>query len=1271
MRKVKEISKRILALGVCGVMLMSNSCKPKNENTETILPSETRSVEFNENWSFYLGDAEGAEQKAFDSSEWRQLTLPHDWSIEQDFTNDVSDGVGHLPGGTGWYRKSFVLPADAQGKRIRIDFGGVYMDSYVYVNGHLMGNYPYGYMPFSYDITDQVVCDGVTENVIAVKVTNPTDRGEQTSRWYSGSGIYRDVHLTITDTVHVATYGSVVTTPNIEKEYAKGKVTVNVRTTVQNQSDSDVTVTVKSSILNYADNSTFVSPVESRSQKLGAGESVEISQDLTAKKPLLWSPEDPNLYTMVTQVLVENEVVDTYDTRFGFRWFNMDKDEGFSLNGKYMKLQGVCLHHDQGALGAVANEAATARQLRIMKEMGVNAIRVTHNPASDVFLKLCDEMGLLVVEEAFDTWYYGKNPNDYGRFFEQTATHPEAAEGITWAQFDLQQMIRRGINFPSIFMWSLGNEVYQSREEKGIETVINLAKWAKEVDTTRYLTMGEDKFRDNSAADSLEATYTKIAEYVDVVGFNYGTRRYNEYRTLHPDWIIYGSETSSSFKSRGYYSDPLKTSGAQAATEYQQSSYDNSAALHGTTATESLIADRDRKWVAGQFVWTGFDYIGEPSPYASTPKSSYFGIVDTAGFAKDEYYLYQSQWLDGDTDPMVHILPHWNWEDQNLLDKVTVGNKVPVRVYSNAPVVELFMNGESLGEQKFAVKTTDYGRTYYENPVNGMLYLEWRIPYEYDPGCEIVAVAKDENGKEIAHDRIVTAGDAAMLNAYADRNVITADGKDLAYITVDVTDTEGNFDPNAMNQLYFSIEGDGVIVGVDNGDPSSWERYKDTDGVWKRKAFNGKALVIVQSTKEAGFFTVTVSGEGLTSASVTVHTKADGAEGVLGYDVPSVTVTAGQQPALPETVTAYYADGSKKEVSVTWGNVTLPDEPTQVTVKGKTDSGADVTLKVNVRKIEGIMDTALAVGVGQELALPGTVTAVWSDGLHESYPVTWQEVSEDLLNSIGQFEITGDVKGLTLKAKARINVKDAAADINVASKNRGTSVTATYEEDNGNHPINQINDGVIHYENGYGNWNSTKRLSDQVTFELAKAYEIDRVTIWIASMNSWQTPDSITIEYWDGNAFVPVTNQSKITGFDSRADSEMEYNGEDITFEAVTTDKIRLTFAVTEYDTESKPAKDMMKINEVEIWSKGVAVDSSAELKSIEIDGVPLEGFDPDVNMYTVKLNEGALIPQVTAEANGNATVFVSQAMLNDRIAQIWVMAEDGVTKKYYIVQFV
>lgn len=966
---------------------------------------EYRMMDMNKDWKFcWAGDVNHKREDIshayeinYNDTSWRKLDLPHDWSIEFDFNIEhslVGSEAGYLDGGIGWYRKKLVLPEKMKNQRIAIHFGGIYMDSTVYINEKQVGKYPNGYMPFTYDITDYIVADGVTENVIAVKVVNE----QPSSRWYSGSGIYREVSLIVTDSVHVQEYGTFITTPRIEQEYETGQVTMEIQTEVKNDSCDTRQVVVRSTLLDYKTNQVMSKSIDSEVCTIAPHDLCKVIQQMIVVQPKLWSTTEPNLYTMMTEIIVEGKVVDTYHTRCGFRWIKFDAQEGFFLNGEWMKLKGVCMHHDQGALGAVVNTRAIERQMEIMQDMGANAIRVTHNPAADELLRICDEKGLMVIDEAFDTWYGGKKQYDLGRFFSQGSTsHPEGANTVTWAEFDLKRMVKRGRNFPCIIKWSVGNEVSEaSGDERSLETIKNMKKWVNEVDPTRGITQGADKFRFGTG----EGGHELVAQVQDTVGFNYAEENYDSMHAKHPDWVLYGSETSSATKSRGVYSHPdhIGKHDSGDHLDYQQSSYDNDHVGWGKTATNSWIPDRDRKYIAGQFIWTGFDYIGEPTPWHNTggpghalsPKSSYFGIVDTAGFPKDDYYLYQSVWKNVNEAPMVHILPHWNWENDELRNQVLgEDGKIPVRVYSNAPRIELLIDGVSQGEKAFAQKVTDYGFAYQQqSETSDRLYLEWRLPYVYEPGTTIQALAKNDLGQVVAEESIVTASQASRIALQADRSVIQANGKDLCYITVDIQDEQGNFVPTADHEVYFEIVGQGTIVGVDNGNPISHERYKEqANQTWKRKAFNGKALVIVQATEEEGNFTLKASSKGLEGTCIKVYTRENmqhNPQEILGYKIAPIKTFVNRQPELPKQVIAILKDGTKVDKPVKWCAVseqalskmgvvtiqgTIEEEGDCVEIevivvgvqKGNTSSVAELTsLKIDNEALKGFCPNTFA-----------------------------------------------------------------------------------------------------------------------------------------------------------------------------------------------------------------------------------------------------------------------------------------------------------------------
>ena len=958
---------------------------------------EDRKVEFNQNWHFKLNaNAKDAVKPDADVSSWKKLDLPHDWSIYNDFDHDspAQNEGGQLNGGDAWYRKTFKLDEEDLNKNVRITFDGVYMDSQVYVNGQLVGHYPNGYNQFSYDITDYLHKDG-RENVVAVHAINK----QPSSRWYSGSGIYRDVTLQVTDKVHAEKNGTTILTPDLEKQQ-KGKVDTHVTSKIVNTDDKDHEILAEYQIIER-NGQAVTDLVRTASQVLKAHQSTSLNAILQVDKPKLWTVlnDKPALYELVTRVYRDGQLVDAKKDLFGYRYYNWTPNEGFSLNGERIKFHGVSLHHDHGALGAEENYKAEYRRLKQMKDMGVNSIRTTHNPASEQTLQIAAELGLLVQEEAFDTWYGGKKQYDYGRFFDKDATHPDAKKGEKWSDFDLRTMVERGKNNPAIVMWSIGNEIGEADgKPRSLATVKRLVQVIKAVDKTRYVTMGADKFRFGDGSGDHE----KIANELDAVGFNYSEDNYKKLRAKHPNWLIYGSETSSATRTRGSYFRPERelVHSNQAYRHYEQSDYGNDRVGWGKTATASWTFDRDNAGYAGQFIWTGTDYIGEPTPWHNqnqTPvKSSYFGIVDTAGIPKNDYYLYQSQWVSAQKKPMVHLLPHWNWENQTLKANVAdADGNIPVRAYSNATSVELFLNGNTLGKKTFTKKQTSDGRPYQEGAKPNELYLEWKVAFE---AGTLEAVARDEAGNIVARDKIVTAGEPAGVRLVKEENAIAADGKDLTYIYYEIVDSKGNVVPTANNLVRFQLHGQGQIVGVDNGEQASRERYKEqADGSWIRKAFNGKGVVIVKSTEQAGKFTLTAHSDFLKSGQTTIFTgKKDQAEKtVLGTEVPKVRTVIGQEAKMPSKVAFIYSDGSREKLPVEWSAVNV-NEPGIFTVKG-VSNGRDVEARVEVLALETELPVVKRIAPTTDLStVDPSVTYVLSDGTVGSYDVDkWEVAAED------------------------------------------------------------------------------------------------------------------------------------------------------------------------------------------------------------------------------------------------------------------------------------
>lgn len=1025
----------------------SEKAKMKSATEEEVNQMiEDRKVNFNQNWHFKLNaNAKEAIKDEADITSWKKLDLPHDWSIHFDFDHDspAQNEGGQLNGGDAWYRKPLKLDEKDLDKNVRLTFDGVYMDSQVYVNGQLVGHYPNGYNQFSYDITNYLHKDG-RENIIAVHVINK----QPSSRWYSGSGIYRDVSLLIRDKVHVQKNGTTILTPQLENQ-KDGKVDTLVSSKIANTDDKDHEITAEYQIVRRG-GEAVTEVIRTASQKLKAHETSTIQTSLQVERPELWTVlnDKPALYELVTRIYRDGQLVDAKKDLFGYRYYNWTPNEGFSLNGQRIKFHGVSLHHDHGALGAEENYKAEYRRLKQMKEMGVNSIRTTHNPASEQTLQIAAELGLLVQEEAFDTWYGGKKPYDYGRFFEKDATHPEAKKGEKWSDYDLRTMVERGKNNPAIVMWSIGNEIGEANgDAHSLATVKRLVKVIKSVDKTRYVTMGADKFRFGDGSGGHE----KIADELDAVGFNYSEENYKTLRAKHPNWLIYGSETSSATRTRGSYFHPEQewVGSNQSWRNYEQSDYGNDRVGWGKTATASWTFDRDNAGYAGQFIWTGTDYIGEPTPWHnqnSTPvKSSYFGIVDTAGIPKNDYYLYQSQWVSVKKKPMVHLLPHWNWQDQELADNVAdAENKIPVRAYSNAASVELFLNNQSLGLKKFNKKETSDGRSYQEGANPQELYLEWKVAYQ--PGT-LEAVARDDQGKEIARDKIVTAGQPAGVRLVKEEHAIAADGKDLTYIYYEIVDRDGNVVPTANNLVRFQLHGQGQLVGVDNGEQASRERYKEqADGSWVRKAFNGKGVAIVKSTDQAGKFTLTAHSDLLKSDQVTIFTGKDDQKEktVLGTEVPKVRTVLGQAPSLPATVPFVYSDGSRTEQPVTWSQADVSHSGI-VTVKGESE-GRQVEARVEVLAVERELPVIKRVAPGTDLsAVDKSVALALTDGSLEHYDVDKWEIApedKDKLSVPGfRIQMTGQLAGTKVSATLLVTDREAEAPVNPVVTLDGDSVT--------------------------------------------------------------------------------------------------------------------------------------------------------------------------------------------------------------------------------------
>ncbi len=764
---------------------------------------------------------------AFDDRGWRQLDLPHDWGIEGPFKQEYPGETGKLPWwGVGWYRKHFRVSPGEKGTQFHLEIDGAMAYAMVWLNGKFVGGWPYGYASFELDLTPYV--EFGADNVIAIRLDNPPD----SSRWYPGGGIYRNVWLVKTVPVHVSHWGTYITT-----DVSPLAATLNMKVSIDNNRSEPTSATVETKVYELINGRKSGKPVSSSTEtaSLIAGNS-KSSYPMTMRltNPKLWSLLKPNLYVAVTTVSeyrhpLDGVLVDRYETVFGIRTIKFDVEKGFLLNGERVKIQGVCDHHDLGALGAALNMRALERQLEILKEMGVNAIRTSHNPPAPELLELADRMGFLVMDEAFDAWRRGKKKNDYHLLFDD------------WHEKDLRAQVRRDRNHPSVILWSIGNEIGEQGNAEGHALAAELAKIVHQEDLTRPVTAG---------ANNINAAYNGFQKTVDIFGYNYKPAEYGKFRQNNPSIPLFASETASTVSTRGEYFFPVVTDKAQGRFNFQMSSYDLYAPRWAWPPDVEFRGLDEFPFAAGEFVWTGFDYLGEPTPYdrdsttalnftdasrqeqatkelkelgriAVPSRSSYFGIVDLAGFKKDRFYIYQARWRPD--LPMAHILPHWNWPER-------IGQVTPVHVYTSGDEAELFLNGRSLGRKKKA-------------------QFEYRLRWDevkYEPG-ELRVVAY-KNGKQWAEDKMTTTGPAARLIMKADRSRIKTDNADLAFITVTITDKNGLLVPRSNNRIQFEILGPGEIVVTDNGDPTNLESFQSPS----RNAFNGLCLVVIRSKRGTG-----------------------------------------------------------------------------------------------------------------------------------------------------------------------------------------------------------------------------------------------------------------------------------------------------------------------------------------------------------------------------------------------------------------------------------
>lgn len=798
---------------------------------------------FDFDWRFRAGEVSGGQMAGLDDAAWEAVDLPHDfmvlgkgdrevaaagrapsWQQQQlpvavegpfDPRSPGGSSHGYLNGGIGWYRKTFTLPPSTAGRRAYLEFEGAYMNAEVWLNGQSLGTRPYGYSSFHYDLTPHLKPAG-TANVVAVRVQVK----QPSSRWYSGAGIYRHVWLTITDPVRIDQWGTVVRTTSVSDQRADLSVRLDVRNHTAAGVNARAEVTVR--------DATGREVAMARTPVVVAADGrARAELSLPVLQPRRWSVADPYLYEVEALVRVGGRVVDAERVAYGIRTIAFSPDSGFLLNGARLPLKGVCLHHDLGPLGAAAFDRGIERQLEIMKRMGVNAIRTSHNPPAPALLDFADRMGFVVMDEVFDEWKRNKTQFGYGLYFD------------AWSERDTRDMVRRDRNHPSVVMWSIGNEIPEQGDTARAEAMATrLATFVREEDPTRFVTAGMD----NPTA----ALRTGFAKPLDLFGINYHLDVYPTVRGMK----AFSSESSSDYSSRDQYNLILNLRTPQVVNRLNNhvTSYDFEGPYWGNSAEAQFKAMRDHPWIAGEFVWTGIDYIGEPTPFDWPNRSSSFGIVDLTGFPKDRFYLYQSQWR---AEPMVHLLPHWNWPAEYE------GKPIPVWTYTNADSVELFLNGASQGVRHWR-GVTDF-------------HLAWQVPYA--PGALRAVAWRD--GRVVAEDRVETTGAPAKLELDVDRPVIRTDGQDLAFVTVRVVDAHGRLVRAGGNNLVrFTLTGGGAIAALDNGDPTNHEPYVGpTPAEAQHKAFNGLALVVIRAPRAGAMLTLSATADGLAGASVAVRAR--------------------------------------------------------------------------------------------------------------------------------------------------------------------------------------------------------------------------------------------------------------------------------------------------------------------------------------------------------------------------------------------------------------
>lgn len=1223
--------------------------------------SYERENNFNEGWLFKETNEDGS-QPSLDESQYTSLNLPHDFSISKDFSVSGEAESGFLQGGTGWYRKHLILPEDVKGRSFQLVFDGAYMDTTVYVNGQKVGENHNGYNDFTFDITKYLVCDGISDNVISVQVINELP----SSRWYSGSGLYRNVTLRMLNDIHIDDESVFIATPNVSAAQAD----IQITGTLSKASD---TTTLQTTVKNAN------GEVVAQSEQVAPNDT-KFSQQLTVTNPTLWSvhTDSPALYTVDIMLYEQGQLIDELHERIGFKTVEFSRDHGFFLNGENIKLKGVCMHHDQGALGAAENYHSVYRQMKIMKDMGVNSIRVTHAPASKVFMDVCDELGLLVINEAFDHLYYAKNNNhnDFARWFNVSVgeygplgSTPE----MSWAEYVAKQMVKNSRNHASILMYSVGNELLEggSSDNGYIQAVADACKWFKEMDPYHVPTIGDNKAKGNNAL--AVALCEEVHKAGGVIGFNYADQgQYDDLRTRHPEWILYGSETSSAQHSRNVYNVSYKDETKKLVSDYEN---EQAKAPWGHSASTAWKFVEENDWNLGEYVWTGFDYLGEPTPWngigtgsvsgiGPAPRSSFFGIVETTGFAKDIYYLYQSLW--NDQVRTLHMSESWN---EHLL---MTNGKVMIQVFADADKVVLYKDGVEVASQT-STKKENGTRQFAGN----QYFAEFKLAYE--PGTMSVKAFDIVDGQEIevkdtiGRNRISTTKKASKTALSADKTSLECDGYDLSYITVDVLDEAGNFVADYNQKLYFTLEGEGTIVGADNGNQSDTQSFRiDDPKRVTRNAFNGKALVIVQSSKRAGDIKLQVKGVGLETSSMTIHTSSSSASDTLKTLelVSKYTTLTNQEVDLPETITGIFSNGTSQELPVRWDLSHVDySTPGTYTVKGYFEEyAASATVTIYVyHTFAGAQDYSTVMHEGSVIALPATRQVYYHDGsIAQEFPVTWGYFDESTFTAGNTYTIEGTViaANVQLPVVAKIRVVEALPQsrnlARLESDMPALKESCTVPADN----LASLNNGVIvstSEHERWTDWNEQQNKKPWVSYEWQNEYMISDLVAYI---------------YQDANSVVPRTLELEVDALNEKGEwipqtvsyiTPAAYNDGDgkttINLKTpVKTKGIRLYLVKLEAGT-------FTGLTELEVFEyiPPVQPDNNVSITNVKINDEAVEGFDSNTKDYSILIDELPNLEAYTVNVEGLADTS-THLIIKDVYAhqiRIIVRAESGDEQVY------